>query len=170
MLIETRIRASLWFLVVSGAVVGIWALFFPQAFYDSFPGMGRSWVSVDGPFNEHLIRDVGGGYLSITVLALVAIIIKTRELALATALVWLVTHTKDIVLHDKLATRRRAGNQRPRPCRLVARELVPHFTYHMYHLDMYPAVIDKIGNIVSLVALVLVPAYILVQTMRKTSG
>ncbi len=139
MRIDTRIRASLWFLVVSGAVVGVWALFFPQAFYDSFPGMGRSWVSVDGPFNEHLIRDVGGGYLSITVLALVAIIIKTRELALATALVWLVAQ-------------------------------VPHFTYHMYHLDMYPDMIDKVGNVVSLVVLVLVPAYILVQTMRKTSG
>ena len=63
--VHSRIRASLWFLAVNGAVVGIWALFFPQAFYDSFPGMGRSWVSVDGPFNEHLVRDVGGSFLSL---------------------------------------------------------------------------------------------------------
>lgn len=139
MKVNSRVQASLWFLVVSGAVVGVWALFFPQAFYDSFPGMGRSWVSVDGPFNEHLVRDVGGGYLSLTVLALVAVSYKTRELALATALCWLVAQ-------------------------------VPHFTYHMYHLDMYPDVIDKIGNVVSLALLVLVPAYILAQTRWSTSG
>lgn len=136
---DSRIQAGLWFLIVSGAVIGVWALFFPQAFYDSFPGLGRSWVSVDGPFNEHLVRDVGGGYLSLAVLALVALVLKTRELALATALCWLVAQ-------------------------------VPHFTYHMYHLDMYPDVTDKIGNVISLALLVLVPAYILAQTRRRASG
>lgn len=45
--------------------VGIWAYFFPQGFYDSFPGVLGSWVSVDGPFNEHLIRDVGAMYLAL---------------------------------------------------------------------------------------------------------
>ena len=138
MAINTRIQASLWFLAVNAAVVGIWTLFFPQAFYDSFPGMGRSWVSVDGPFNEHLVRDVGGSFLSLTAVALVAVSFKTRELALAAAICWLVSQ-------------------------------VPHFTYHMYHLDMYPDVIDKIGNVVSLALFVLVPAYILAQTMRRTS-
>ena len=28
-------------------------------FYDDFPGLGRSWVAADGPYNEHLVRDVG---------------------------------------------------------------------------------------------------------------
>ncbi|KQZ83257.1 hypothetical protein ASD56_13180 [Microbacterium sp. Root166] len=45
--------------------VGVWAYFFPQSFYDSFPGVLGSWVSVDGPFNEHLIRDVGAMYLAL---------------------------------------------------------------------------------------------------------
>ncbi|WP_109209755.1 MULTISPECIES: hypothetical protein [Microbacterium] len=44
--------------------VGVWAYFFPESFYDSFPGILGSWVSVDGPFNEHLIRDVGAMYLA----------------------------------------------------------------------------------------------------------
>ena len=136
--VDSRVQASLWFLIVSGAVVGVWALFFPQAFYDSFPGMGRSWVSVDGPFNEHLVRDVGGEYLSLAVLALVTVVLKTRELVLATALCWLVAQ-------------------------------VPHFTYHMYHLGMYPDMIDKAGNVISLGLLVLVPAYILAQTRRSAS-
>ena len=134
--VNSRIQASLWFLAVTGAVVGVWALFFPQAFYDSFPGMGRSWVSVDGPFNEHLIRDVGGSFLSLTAVALVAVSFRTRELALTAAVCWLVSQ-------------------------------VPHFTYHLYHLDMYPDVIDKICHVVSLALFVLVPAYILAQTMQK---
>ena len=54
---DTRVRISLWFLIVGAVGVGMWAQFFPHAFYNSFPGFGRSWVSVDGPFNEHLIRD-----------------------------------------------------------------------------------------------------------------
>jgi hypothetical protein len=44
--------------------VGVWAYWFPHAFYESFPGILGSWVSVDGPFNEHLIRDVGAMYLA----------------------------------------------------------------------------------------------------------
>ncbi|MHC2998472.1 hypothetical protein OB08_04125 [Microbacterium sp. HJ5] len=45
--------------------VGVWAYFFPLSFYDSFPGVLGSWVSVDGPFNEHLIREVGAMYLAL---------------------------------------------------------------------------------------------------------
>ena len=45
--------------------VGVWAYFFPGAFYESFPGVLGPWVSVDGPFNEHLIRDVGAMYLAL---------------------------------------------------------------------------------------------------------
>ena len=39
---DPRIRVSLWFLILGGVAVGMWAQFFPQAFYDSFPGFGRS--------------------------------------------------------------------------------------------------------------------------------
>ena len=42
MAFDTRIKMGLWYLVVSGVVVGAWAQFFPQAFYDSFPGLDRS--------------------------------------------------------------------------------------------------------------------------------
>ena len=89
--VDTRLRVGLWFLVVSGVMVGAWAQFFPQAFYDSFPGLGRSWVSVDGPFNEHLARDVGGLYLALSAVTLIAIFAQTRETVLAAALGWLVS-------------------------------------------------------------------------------
>lgn len=42
-----------------GAFIGLWAAAWPESFYDSFPGLGRVWIAVDGPFNEHLIRVVG---------------------------------------------------------------------------------------------------------------
>jgi hypothetical protein len=51
--------------------VGIWAQFAPASFYTSFPG-GRGWVAADGPYNEHLIRDVGGLNLALAVIALAA--------------------------------------------------------------------------------------------------
>lgn len=52
-------RALLTAVGVSLLAVGAWAQVFPRSFYDDFP-MGRSWVSLDGPYNEHLVRDVGG--------------------------------------------------------------------------------------------------------------
>jgi len=58
-------RAALLLSIAIGLVVGLWAAAWPEAFYDSFPGFGRSWVAVDGPFNEHLIRDVGALYLAL---------------------------------------------------------------------------------------------------------
>ena len=45
--------------------VGGWAFFAPRSFYDSFPGVLGTWISTDGPFNEHLIRDVGAMYLAL---------------------------------------------------------------------------------------------------------
>src|SRR4051812_49195590 len=56
----------------TGAVIGLWAAFAPRSFYDDFPGGGRHWVAVDGPFNEHLVRDVGTLNLALAVVAGIA--------------------------------------------------------------------------------------------------
>jgi hypothetical protein len=50
------------------AVVGGWALFAPQAFFDHFPGGPFRWISPLGPYSAHLVTDVGGGYLMMAVL------------------------------------------------------------------------------------------------------
>lgn len=55
---------------VGNAVVGVWASISPRSFYDDFPGAGRHWVAVDGPYNEHLVRDV-----AVLELALLAVVI-----------------------------------------------------------------------------------------------
>lgn len=71
----TRVRqVALVVLAASGLVVGLWAQAFPRSFYDDFPGLGRVWVAVDGPFNEHLVRDVGGLNLGVAFVALTALV------------------------------------------------------------------------------------------------
>ena len=61
-----------WF-TLFGLTVGIWQSVFPASFYTEFPGMGHHWVSPDGPYNEHLLRDVGLGNLAIGAVAIVAL-------------------------------------------------------------------------------------------------
>jgi hypothetical protein len=39
--------------------VAIWPLVSPRGFYDSFPGGGHHWIDINGPYNEHFIRDFG---------------------------------------------------------------------------------------------------------------
>jgi hypothetical protein len=62
------IRVALGYLIVVSSQIGVWALVAPRSFYDDFPGLGRTWVAVDGPYNEHLVRDVGALNLALTVL------------------------------------------------------------------------------------------------------
>lgn len=67
-------RGALLVLVASGVTVGVWAQGFPRSFYDDFPGPGRMWVSLDGPYNEHLVRDVGGLNLGLALVAAIALV------------------------------------------------------------------------------------------------
>src|SRR5258707_688116 len=52
-------RGLLGFLAVTGAVTGLWAYVAPRNWYDTFPGMGLSWLPQLGPYNEHFAKDVG---------------------------------------------------------------------------------------------------------------
>ncbi len=62
-------RLALAYLTLTGLVVGAWAYGFPHGFYAAFPGLGRTWVSMDGPYNEHLVRDAGAAFLIMGVLS-----------------------------------------------------------------------------------------------------
>lgn len=77
------LRLTLGLLAGGYAGIGVWAQFAPRSFYDSFPGGGRRWVRVDGPFNEHLVRDIGGLNLGLAVVA--ALAAATLGLALVRA-------------------------------------------------------------------------------------
>jgi hypothetical protein len=67
-------RVALVVLLVSNAVVGVWAQVAPRSFYDSFPGFGRMWVALDGPYNQHLVRDVGGLNLGLAFVIAMALV------------------------------------------------------------------------------------------------
>jgi hypothetical protein len=93
------VRIGLAVLAVSGAVLGVWAGFAPRSFYDDFPGFGRSWVSVDGPYNEHFVRDVGWLNLALTVITVWAAVTLARSLVLAVLVGWLVADLPHLVYH-----------------------------------------------------------------------
>jgi hypothetical protein len=92
-------RLLLGLLAASALLVGIWAQFFPRSFYDSFPGGGRAWVSPDGPYNEHLVRDVGGLNLALAVVTIAALVWLTPLLVRIAAIAWLVSALPHFAYH-----------------------------------------------------------------------
>ena len=97
-------RIGLGYLAVNALVVGLWAAVAPQLFFDEFPGLGRAWVSVDGPYNEHLLRDVGALNLALAVVLIAAFVVLSRQLvnvAAGAALAWGVPHFAYHALHTE---------------------------------------------------------------------
>ena len=93
------VRVALIVLTLVALPVGLWATFAPQSFYDDFPGAGRVWVAVDGPYNEHLIRDVGSLNLALAAVTLVALVTLARAAVLAAAVAWLLYSLPHLVYH-----------------------------------------------------------------------
>jgi hypothetical protein len=101
------VRVLLVLMALTSGFVGVWALLAPRSFYDDFPGAGRHWVSPDGPYNEHLVRDVGGLNVALTVIAVVAavtlgtVIVRTAAVAsLAFAIPHLAYHSAHTDLYE----------------------------------------------------------------------
>jgi hypothetical protein len=92
-------RIALGGLGAVGLMVGLWAAFAPESFYTDFPGLGRVWVSVDGPYNQHLLRDVGQLFLAMTVVTAVAVVHPVTLLVRAVAAGWLVQSVPHFVYH-----------------------------------------------------------------------
>lgn len=107
-------RVIVGLMALSGVVIGVWAAFDPHGFYASFPGGGRHWVSADGPYNEHLIRDFGSLNLALAVAALVALWRPIRELLIALAVANLAYGVPHLVYHlrhlDMYDTADKIGN------------------------------------------------------------
>jgi hypothetical protein len=92
-------RVALGYLAVISTQIGAWAQFAPRSFYDDFPGLGRAWVSVDGPYNEHLVRDVGGLYLGLSVLLVAAMVTLSRALIVTASIAVLVSGVPHLAYH-----------------------------------------------------------------------
>ena len=133
-------RGGLGLLSVQALVVGLWALFLPRSFYDDFPSAGRQWVSTLGPYNGHLLADVGAMYLALGVLLALAAVSLGGELVRASLVTWLVF-------------------------------AVPHLVYHAATLHHYELAIDRVGNVVGLGFVVLLPlALLYLDGVRRTAA
>ena len=125
-------RCLLLVLAVSAAYVGVWAYVATASWYQSFPGFGRHWLPVLGPYNEHLAKDVGAMYLALAALSAGAALRAADTFVVRlVAVTWLVFS-------------------------------VPHLAYHLQHLYMYsgidrPSNVVSLGFFVVAGAVLLLP-------------
>jgi hypothetical protein len=82
-------RVALLLLAAAGLYQGVWAQVAPRSFFEQFPD-GMSWIAADGPYNEHLTRDIGGLVNGLSVVAILAAWSLSRSLLAANAVGWLV--------------------------------------------------------------------------------
>lgn len=83
-------RVILALTAIPGLYVGVWAEFLPRSFYASFPGFGLHWISMNGAYDEHLLRDVGSFYLALTAASIAGIIARTATPGRVAGLGWAV--------------------------------------------------------------------------------
>lgn len=88
-LAERLVRPVLAVLGLVALQLGLWASFAPVSFYEDFPTGPMTWISVDGPYNEHFVRDFGGLQLALAAIVLAALWRPERYLVRVTALAYL---------------------------------------------------------------------------------
>jgi hypothetical protein len=90
----TRNRGALRFLLLALAVpqglIGLWAMVAPRSFHDDFPVGTEGWVDVLGPFDEHLVTDVGALFVALGFLLAFAAVRLRRETVLVATVAWLI--------------------------------------------------------------------------------
>ena len=94
-----RVRLGVSLLMAPALVVGVWALLLPRSFYEDFPAAGRHWVSALGPYNEHLVRNVGALNLALGALLALAAILPEQRLTQAALGAWLVYALAHFLFH-----------------------------------------------------------------------
>ena len=97
--VPVTVRLGLWAMALFILLAGIQQQIAPRSFYDNFPGFGMHWVAVDGPYNEHLLRDLGGANLALAAVILFAIVQPTARLVRAVATAVLVAQVPHFIYH-----------------------------------------------------------------------
>ena len=99
----TRNRGAIRFLLfalgIPQALIGLWAVLAPSSFYDDFPAGTDGWVDVLGPFDEHLVTDVGALFVALGFLLCFAAVSLRRGTVLAAAIAWLIFSVPHFVWH-----------------------------------------------------------------------
>lgn len=87
--VPSWVRIGLVVLAPAHLVTGLWALVATRSWFDDFPGVGARLVAAEPPFNEHLARDAGAGFLATGVALLAAAVLRHRSAALVALLAYL---------------------------------------------------------------------------------
>lgn len=105
MILPSRLRLprivwlGLWLMALTSLITGLQQQFAPRWFYDEFPGFGMHWVSGDGPFNEHLLRDLGGANLALATVIALVMARPTAYMVRVVAVAFLVPQATHFVYH-----------------------------------------------------------------------
>ncbi|WP_046300736.1 hypothetical protein [Mycobacterium sp. P7213] len=96
----TAHRLCLIVLTIFGLSLGLWAYFAPLHWYTTFPGMGMTWLPVLGPYNEHLVKDVGGMFSGLGVLSALAVYyLRNRAVVVITGVSWSTFNLLHLIYH-----------------------------------------------------------------------
>jgi hypothetical protein len=87
------LRPALLVLMLTQVVVGTWQLLLPRSFYNLY------WVELLPPYNEHLMRDVGGLNLGLAVVLGASALIMERRLVATALLAYLTFAVYHLVFH-----------------------------------------------------------------------
>lgn len=96
---NTAVRIFLGILALTSVQLGVWATFWPRQFYTTFPGGGRTWVAVNGPYNEHFVRDFGGLNLAMAALLVAAVVTLGVTVVRTASIAYLLFGVPHLVYH-----------------------------------------------------------------------
>ncbi len=112
---ETRrrnlIRIGLGVLALPQLAIAVRALITPRGWFEGFPGGGRMWLPLYGPYDEHLVRDVASTFLALGVLLVLAAVWMNRRVVQAAAVAYIAYQLPHAIYHFGADDRLSAGDQ-----------------------------------------------------------
>ena len=92
------LRVGILAMAFESGLIAVHALFFPRYFYEAFL-LGRGWVQMLPPYNEHITRDLGALYLGFFVVLAYAALKLSRDVVNASILGFIAATVPHMVFH-----------------------------------------------------------------------
>ena len=107
---RTLVRTGLIVLAVPQLAIGVWALVSPRGWFGSFPGGGKVWLPLYGPYAEHFVYDIASTFLAVAVVLGLAAWWLDRRVVQAAAVGYLVYQVPHAIYHWGADSRLPAGD------------------------------------------------------------
>jgi alkylhydroperoxidase family enzyme len=108
---RTVMRIGLLVLALPQLAIAVWALATPRGWFYEFPGGGKMWLPLYGPYDEHLVRDVASAFLGLGVLLVLAAVWMNRRVVQAAIVAYLAYQLPHAIYHVGADDRLSAGDQ-----------------------------------------------------------